>query len=144
MNIKKIVVLLSIALFFSFLIFKKYNANENEYKEYYILQVGAYSNYDNVIKNTRDLENYIIYEEENLYKIFIGITGNKSIYDELVNIYAPNIKTFKKVIKLKNEEIENKIENFDKIIENTNDLTKLNMIIKEELKILEKFLNKTK
>ena len=41
------------------------------------------------------------------------------------------------------EEIENKINNFDKVIKNTDDKTNLNIIIKEELKILEKFLNKT-
>lgn len=143
MNIKKVVVLLVIALFFSFLIFKKYNAQEDSTNEYYILQVGAYSNYDNVIKYTKNLENYIIYEEENLYKIFIGITENIDTYNKLVNIYANNLNTFKKVIKIKNEEIKNKIMNFDKIINSTNDKAKLNLIIKEELKMLEKLLNKT-
>ena len=129
---------------------------KNEYKEnryitnnsliffiYNILQVGAYSNYDNVVKNTRELENYIVYEENNLYKIFIGITSDTEIYNKLVTTYASNLSTFKKTVKINNEEIENKINNFDKVIKNTDDKTNLNIIIKEELKILEKFLNKT-
>lgn len=143
MNIKKIVILLIIALFFSSIIYFKYNKEENITKEYYILQVGAYSNYDNVVKNTRDLENYIVYEENNLYKIFIGITSDTEIYNKLVTTYASNLSTFKKTVKINNEEIENKINNFDKVIKNTDDKTNLNIIIKEELKILEKFLNKT-
>jgi len=143
MNIKKIVILLIIALFFSSIIYFKYNKEENTAKEYYILQVGAYSNYDNVVKNTRELENYIVYEENNLYKIFIGITSDTEIYNKLVTTYASNLSTFKKTVKINNEEIENKINNFDKVIKNTDDKTNLNIIIKEELKILEKFLNKT-
>ena len=143
MNIKKIVILLIIALFFSSIIYFKYNKEKNIAKEYYILQVGAYSNYDNVVKNTRELENYIVYEENNLYKIFIGITSDTEIYNKLVTTYASNLSTFKKTVKINNEEIENKINNFDKVIKNTDDKTNLNIIIKEELKILEKFLNKT-
>lgn len=144
MNNKKIVVLLAIALFFSFLIFNKYNAKENKTKEYFILQVGAYSNYDNVIKLTKNLENYIVYKEDNLYKIFIGITTDTNVYEKLVNIYAKDINVFKKVIKIKNEELENKILNFDKVLKTTDKKGNINIIIKEELKLLENFLNKNK
>ncbi len=79
MNTKKIIILLGISLLFSFIIFKKYSAEENNYKEYYILQVGAYNNYDNVIKNTKTLDNFMVYEDINMYKIFIGFTKDNSV-----------------------------------------------------------------
>ena len=142
MNTNKNIILLGISLLISFIIFKKYRAEENNYKEYYILQVGAYNNYDNVIKNTKTLENYMVYEENNMYKIFIGITKDNSVYKKLEKNYAKELNTFKKTMKINDKELEKKIENFDSVIKNTNDKSSLNIIIKEELKIFENFLNK--
>ncbi len=45
-------------------------------------------------------------------------------------------------MKINDKELEKKIENFDSVIKNTNDKSSLNIIIKEELKIFENFLNK--
>lgn len=141
-NIKGCAIILGIALLFSCIIYIKYKNNDKGTNEYYILQVGAYKNYDNVIKKTREYENYIIYEEDDLYKIFIGITKDNELYDKLSKIYANNSNTFKKVIKIRDEEFETKIKNYDKVINKTDDKTNLNIIIKEELKLLEKLLNK--
>lgn len=141
-NIKGCAIILVVALLFSFVIYIKYKNNDDGGKEYYILQVGAYKNYDNVVKKTREYENYIIYEEDDLYKIFIGITQENELYDKLSKIYAENTNTFKKVIKVKDEEFETKIRNYDKVINKTEDKTNLNIVIKEELKLLEKLLNK--
>ena len=71
MNKKIILGVVIISLIFSIFIFKKYKASENSYKTLYVIQVGAYKDYENVIKNTRNFDNYIVYEENNLYKIFI-------------------------------------------------------------------------
>lgn len=141
-NIKNIGLILIITLIFSLIIFKHYNAKETEYEELYILQIGAYKNYDNVIKNTLELENYIIYQEKDLYKIFIGITMDDEIFDKLKTIYADNITTFKKVIKTNDEKFIRNIKDYDELIKNTNDSKSLNLIIKEELKELNKLLNK--
>lgn len=139
--IKRIILVLLIALFFSFLIFKAYHADEKEYKEISILQAGAYKSYDNVIKNTRHFENFIVFKEDNLYKIFIAVSQNDEIFNKLKNLYASNIQTFKKTIKVNNKDFIKKIDNYDKIIKNTENKTNINIVTKESLKLLEKLLH---
>jgi hypothetical protein len=141
-NIKKIGLLIIVALFFSFIIFKKYKGSTENYYKFHIIQVGAYKNYDNVIKKTKEFENYIIYEEDNLYKIFIGVTTDIKTYDELVKTYSNGNNTFKKTIKTTDEKFIKTIKNYDEIIKNTKNKNESNLIIKEELKLLDKLLSK--
>ena len=142
MNKKKILGVVIISLIFSIFIFKKYKASENSYKTLYVIQVGAYKDYENVIKNTRNFDNYIVYEENNLYKIFIGLTFDKNIYDKLINIYVKDNSSFQKEIKVTNDEFIKNINTYDTLIKNTNDKERLNLIIKEEMKLLNKLLKK--
>lgn len=141
-NIKKIASIVGLTLLFSFVIFKAYNAEEENYTTLYIIQIGAYKSYDNVIKNTRTLENYIIRKEEDLYKIYIGITFNEEVYNKLISLYSEKHDTFKKTLKITDKEFIEKIENYDKVILNTNKINNINIIIKEELKLFDNFLNK--
>lgn len=142
MNKKIILGVVIISLIFSIFIFKKYKASENSYKTLYVIQVGAYKDYENVIKNTRNFDNYIVYEENNLYKIFIGLTFDKNIYDKLINIYVKDNSSFQKEIKITNDEFIKNINTYDTLIKNTNDKERLNLIIKEEMKLLNKLLKK--
>jgi len=141
-NIKKIGLLLLVASTFAFFIFKHYKGATKEYEEIYIIQVGAYKNYDNVIKTTREYDNYIIYNEAGLYKIFIGVTNNNNIYEKLIKTYANGKSTFKKVLKITDDEFIKKIKNYDKVLSNTENKNNMNIIIKEELKLLERLLSK--
>jgi len=142
MNKKIILGVVIISLIFSIFIFKKYKASENSYKTLYVIQVGAYKDYENVIKNTRNFDNYLVYEENNLYKIFIGLTFDKNIYDKLINIYVKDNSSFQKEIKVTNDEFIKNINTYDTLIKNTNDKERLNLIIKEEMKLLNKLLKK--
>ena len=108
MNIKKISLILLIALFFCFIVFKHYKAADKNYEEIYIIQVGAYKNYDNIIKVTKNLDNYLIYEEDNLYKIFIGLSTNEEVFNKLTDTYAKEMKIFKKTLKITNKDFEKK------------------------------------
>ncbi len=141
MNLKKILLLLLIALFFGFIIFKHYKAEDKNYKEIYIVQVGAYKDYDNVAKITKYFENYIIYEEGGLYKVFIGLASSDDVYNKIINTYAKDLNVFKKVLKVTNQEFERKVNEYDELIKVTNKKDNLNIIIKEELKLLNKILS---
>lgn len=141
-NIKKIASIIGITLLFSFVIFKAYNAEEEKYRILYIIQIGAYKSYDNVIKNTRTLENYIIRKEGDLYKLYIGITFNEEVYNKLTSLYGEKHDIFKKTLKITDKEFIEKIEDYDKVILNTNKINNINIIIKEELKLFDNFLNK--
>ena len=136
MNYKKIIIPIILSLCFFLLIYKNYKNKKVEYKEIYILQVGAYKSYDNVINKTKYLDNYIIYKENDLYKIFLGVSLNNNTYNKLENFYNED-STFKKVIKISNEEYINNLEKYDTLINETNDKELLNTIIKKELRELE-------
>ena len=136
MNCKKIIIPIILSLCFFLLIYKKYKNKKVEYKEIYILQVGAYKSYDNVINKTKYLDNYIIYKENDLYKIFLGVSLNNNTYNKLENFYNED-STFKKVIKISNEEYINNLKKYDTLINETNDKELLNTIIKKELRELE-------
>lgn len=142
MNKKIIIGGIIISLFFSFFIYKKYKAKESEYKELYVIQVGAYKSYDNVAVNTKNFDNYIVTEENGLYKILIGLSFSEEVYNKISTIYAPNISTYKKVLKITDKKFIENISTFDDLIKNTDNKEKLNLIIKEELRVLNDILNK--
>lgn len=141
-NVKKIGLLLGISLIFSFIIFKKYEAKKTNYVKYYILQVGAYKDYDNVMKNASNFENFIIHKEDDLYKLFIGITGSETVYSKLVNSYANNINAYKKEVKVSDETFIQNMKDYDKALMNTIDKNNMNMIVKIELELLSNLLEK--
>lgn len=135
MKYKKIIIPIILSLCFFFIIYFNYKNKKIEYKDIYILQVGAYKNYDNLINKTKYLDNYIIYEENGLYKIFIGVTLNNNNYNKLDNIYGNN--SFKKVLKISDTNYINNLKKYDTLINETNDKELLNNIIKKELRELE-------
>lgn len=144
MNIKKISLILLIALFFCFIVFKHYKAADKNYEEIFIIQVGAYKNYDNIIKVTKNLDNYLIYEEDNLYKIFIGLATDEEVFNKLTDTYAKDMKIFKKTLKITNKDFEKKLKEYDELIKITTKKENLNVIVKEELKLLKNILDKRK
>lgn len=97
----------------------------------YLIQAGAYSTYDNMVSNT-SLNNYIYYEDnDGLYKSIIGLTGNydniekiKSTYSKevIVNEYYSNDK-----------ELNKKIKEYDKRIQNSSNPEETNRIVLEML-----------
>lgn len=137
MNVKKVIILVILSICFFFMIYRNYKSKESKFEEIYILQVGAYKNYDNVVKMTRDLDNYIIYEENNLYKIFLGVTLREDIFNKLESFYNEDYSIFKKVIKISNEEYINNLKKYDTLINKTNDKEILDNIVKKELRELE-------
>lgn len=52
----------------------------------YLIQSGAYSTYDNMRANTIG-NNYVYYQEDELYKTIIGITKNKKNIEKIKKIY---------------------------------------------------------
>ncbi len=57
----------------------------------YLIQAGAYSNYDNMVKNTT-LNNYIYYKDDDgLFKSIIGLTEEKENIEKIKNIYGKEV-----------------------------------------------------
>ena len=89
----------------------------------YLLQAGAYSNYDNMIKNTL-VNNYIYYEDsDGLYKAIIGITEDFNNINKLRDIYDGEIIVNEYYSK--NIELNKKIHEFDKKISKSNNVDEI-------------------
>ena len=142
MNKKFLLILIIITCLFSCSIFGLYKRKSVVKNKYYLLQVGAYKNYDSISKKTKEYENYLVLKEEDLYKLYIGVTKDKEVYKKLVNLYASTSSIYKKEITLSNQKFDDTLTKYDSLIKNSEDIKEINQIIKSELKFLEEMLAK--
>lgn len=142
MNKKFILILIIITCLFSCSIFGLYKRKSVVKNKYYLLQVGAYKNYDSISKKTKEYENYLVLKDEDLYKLYIGVTKDKEVYKKLVNLYASTSSIYKKEITLSNQKFDDTLTKYDSLIKNSEDIKEINLVIKSELKFLEEMLAK--
>ena len=141
MNKKIIFLLISVSIFLVVFITIKYFENKGSYVTYYILQEGAFKNYNGVIKTTRNYNNYVISKEDELYKIYIGVTLDKEVYNKLISMYSKTSSTYMKKVNINNKEFYNKVRTYGNLIKNSDNLKEVDLIVKEELKLLKKILD---
>lgn len=141
MNKKIMFLLISVSIFLVSFITIKYFENKGSYVTYYILQEGAFKNYNGVIKTTRNYNNYVISKEDELYKIYIGVTLDKEVYNKLISMYSKTSSTYMKKVNINNKEFYNKVRTYDNLIKNSDNLKEVDLIVKEELKLLKKILD---
>lgn len=142
MNKKILLILIIITCLFSCSIFGLYKRKSVVKNKYYLLQVGAYKNYDSISKKTKEYENYLVLKEDDLYKLYIGITKDNEVYRKLVNLYTNTSSIYKKEITLSNQKFDDTLTKYDSLIKNSEDIKEINLIIKSELKFLEEMLAK--
>ena len=142
MNKKFLLILIIITCLFSCSIFDLYKRKSVVKNKYYLLQVGAYKDYDSISKKTKEYENYLVLKEEDLYKLYIGVTKDKEVYKKLVNLYASTSSIYKKEITLSNQKFDDTLTKYDSLIKNSEDIKEINLVIKSELKFLEEMLAK--
>lgn len=142
MNKKFLLILIIITCLFSCSIFGLYKRKSVVKNKYYLLQVGAYKNYDSISKKTKEYENYLVLKEDDLYKLYIGVTKDKEVYKKLVNLYASTSSIYKKEITLSNQKFDDTLTKYDSLIKNSEDIKEINLVIKSELKLLEEMLAK--
>lgn len=101
----------------------------------YLIQSGAYSSYDNMRASAVNYS-YIYYEEDNLYKIIIGITKSKDNINKIKEVYGEEVivNTYYNDDELLNS----KIIEYDRKLNNTNDLEEEKKIIIEMLNLYKK------
>lgn len=132
MNKKFLLILIIITCLFSCSIFGLYKRKSVVKNKYYLLQVGAYKNYDSISKKTKEYENYLVLKEEDLYKLYIGVTKDKEVYKKLVNLYASTSSIYKKEITLSNQKFDDTLTKYDSLIKNSEDIKEINLVIKSE------------
>ena len=102
-------------------------------KKIYLVQAGAYSSYDNMVKNSM-LSNYIYYEDEDgLYKSIIGLTLDYDNLDKIKNTYKENVLV--REFYSKDIDLNKRIEEYDRKLKNTTNNDGINDIIDKVLEL---------
>ena len=99
----------------------------------YLLRIGAYQNYENVVKVTKTLPSYVIIEEDGKTKIIVGITKDNNNLEKLKKNYEN--------IYIREEQIDNKefldyLTKYDYLLNETNNYETIEQI---NHKILNKY-----
>ena len=97
----------------------------------YLLQTGAYSNYDNMRANSLS-NDYVYYEDDGMYKTIIGITQDKDNIDRIKKIYGGDIVV--KTYSINDTDILDKIKNFDLKIKKEDDDREVHKLVLSMLK----------
>lgn len=104
----------------------------------YVLQTGAFSNYNNMRANSLS-NNYVYYEDNGLFKTIIGITHDEDNIAKIKSVYNTDIVVSKYLINDFN--LYNKIVEFDNKIKNENNKDIINELMQSMLKKYQDFKN---
>ncbi len=117
---------------FGSLIFKNYRGVEYLESDgnIYYLQYGVYTTNDAAILSTNNLDTtYVIWENDEKYYVYLGVTTNYDIALRLQEMYKnKNIYTFIRSEYVENSETLDKLKEYDKKLEN---LDNVDMVMKE-------------
>lgn len=138
-NLLTMFISLIVGFFLSNLLLNQYGEYKgltvyNEGEMFYFIEYGEYSSYEEMEKNTINLENYIYQEENSKYYVYIGITKKEEVANKMENYfkslnYNPNLRQFY----ITNKDFILAIDNYDQILKSTDDNTVISEIINQGL-----------
>ena len=100
-------------------------------KKIYLVQAGAYSNYDRMVDNTL-VNNYIYYEDKDgLYKAIIGVTEEYDNISKIASTYSGEVIVSEYYSM--DSEMNKKIEEYDEKISGISDSDELKSVVLEML-----------
>lgn len=106
-------------------------------KKIYLIQAGAYQDYENMIKNT-SFNHYVYYEDEDgVYKSIIGLTENQNNIDKIKKAYNNEVVVTEYYSK--DDVLNKQIEEYDKKIMQTDNQEEIK---KQTLEMLKLYKNK--
>ena len=97
----------------------------------YLLQTGAYSNYNNMRTNALS-NDYVYYQDAGMYKTIIGITQDSNNIEKIKEAYGGEIVVSKYLIS--DTKLYNKIKEFDNELKLVEDKNKINELVISMLK----------
>lgn len=99
----------------------------------YLLQVGVYNDKKTLDKALKDLNDYIVKEENGKYYVYIGITTSKENANKIKNAYKnQDIDIYIKESNINNVEFMSNLEQFDVLLEGVNkekDILSINEVV---------------
>lgn len=137
LKIKKVLISIILSIILGYLcgitIYKIYEndtLNTINSNKVYLLQSGAYSSIDNMKMITKQL-NYVYFNDEGMYKTIVAITKNKDNIKKIKNAY--NIDMVINEYYLENDDLINKINEYDKELAGTSDKEEVVKIVNNML-----------
>ena len=98
----------------------------------YLIQVGAYKDYDNMVNNTM-ISNYIYYQDDDgMFKSVIGVTESEGNIDKIKSIYDGEVVVSEYYSN--DNELNTKLGEYDKLLNRVSDNVEIKKIV---LKMLE-------
>ena len=94
----------------------------------YLLEDTSYNDY-NTMKSSFVSNNYIYYEENGKYNTVIAMTKNRDNIDKIEKAYNKDFKIVEYL--LSDDEINNKLDEYDKKIGNTSDNNEIKLLVEE-------------
>lgn len=113
--------------------------------EVYFIQYGVYETIESMEQNTINLENYIYNIEDNKYHVYIGITKNEKNIEKIQNYFKTlGYETIVKSYYISNEKFISILENYDQLLNQTEDQMALASVISQILQEYEEIVNGNK
>lgn len=98
----------------------------------YLLEDATYDNYDSM-KTSTIASNYMYYEEDGKYNAVIAMTKNKSNINKIEEVYNKELKVSEYLVS--DIDINNKLDEYDIKLENTDDKGEIQKLIIEMIGI---------
>ena len=100
----------------------------------FFIQYGVFSSLESLEDNTITLQNYVYNEDNNLYYVYVGITKLEENAKKIVDYYKKNgNETIIKEFEVINKKFISDLENYDKVLKETDDDTVIASIINQTL-----------
>lgn len=96
----------------------------------YLVEQGVYSNYDNMINNTKQLDDYIYTEENSLFHVYIGMSLVESNAIKIQNAYE--FSTTITTVNMNNDFVQS-LKQYDSLLSATDDKDAIKEICKQIL-----------
>ena len=130
---------LLIGSYLGYLIFNQYKLSQsssafNESEIIYFLQQGVYSSLESIEENTTQISDYIYTKEEDKYKVYVGLTTNKSNAEKVSNIFKEkNYDIYIKEMSISDKSFIEKLKQYDQLVESTEDYNVILGLMKQVL-----------
>lgn len=145
-----IIISLVIGFFMSQFLLKQYNDYQgikvyNEGELFYFMQYGIFDNDKEMDANTINLENYIYQVNNDKYYVYVGISKNLEITNKVITYFKKmGYDIIIKEFYITNKEFSSKIDNYDKILNLTEDDIVIGEIMAQTLNSYEEVVNESK
>lgn len=128
-NLILIIVCLGLGIYMGYIMFDSYKKEEtkpvsisSKINKLYFIQIGVYSNLDDMKQKLSNIENYTYTKENDLYHVYVGITKNEENKKKIKEYFNKlGYDTYVKEFEIENENFNEVLTQYDILLKETND-----------------------